>query len=62
MKLPLTGLEEFVKRAGRPENEIKALIAVLAKTNPDILGVCEIGTQEDLDDLGQDAVVDQNGC
>ena len=24
MKLPLTGLEEFVKRAGRPEEEIKA--------------------------------------
>ncbi|MGJ8657446.1 MAG: endonuclease/exonuclease/phosphatase family protein [Akkermansiaceae bacterium] len=35
----------------KPEHEIKALIDNIVRANPDILGVCEIGTQKDLDHL-----------
>lgn len=35
----------------KPENEITDLIANIATVQPDILGICEIGTQADLDDL-----------
>ncbi|MFM7180601.1 MAG: endonuclease/exonuclease/phosphatase family protein [Verrucomicrobiales bacterium] len=35
----------------KPENEIKAVIAMITDVKPDILGVCEIGTKEDLLDL-----------
>lgn len=38
--------EEF-----KPEQEVKALIGNIVRANPDILGVCEIGTQKDLDHL-----------
>jgi len=33
----------------KPEHEIKALIDNIERAHPDILGVCEIGTQSDLD-------------
>ncbi|MFD2158341.1 endonuclease/exonuclease/phosphatase family protein [Rubritalea tangerina] len=35
----------------KPENEIRALVQNISSASPDILGVCEIGTQADLDDL-----------
>ena len=35
----------------KPENEIKAAVALMARQKPDILGICEIGTKEDLLDL-----------
>ena len=35
----------------KPEEEIAALIAIIVNEEPDILGVCEIGTKEDLEDL-----------
>ena len=35
----------------KPEQEIAALTEVIATAKPDILGICEIGTIEDLDDL-----------
>ncbi len=35
----------------KPEHETKALIANIVCTAPDVLGVCEIGTQKDLDHL-----------
>jgi endonuclease/exonuclease/phosphatase family metal-dependent hydrolase len=35
----------------KPEDEVKALIANIVRANPDILGVCEIGNQKDLDHL-----------
>eukprot|EP00112_Aurelia_sp_Birch-Aquarium-sp1_P009921 Seg21467.1 transcript_id=Seg21467.1/GoldUCD/mRNA.D3Y31 product="hypothetical protein" protein_id=Seg21467.1/GoldUCD/D3Y31 len=45
----------------KPEKEIKAIIANIAKVKPHILGVCEIGTKEDLLDLNtrlKDAGID----
>jgi len=35
----------------KPEHEVKALIANIVRANPDIMGVCEIGNQKDLDHL-----------
>lgn len=35
----------------KPENEIEALIKNIAKVNPDILAVCEIGVEKDLADF-----------
>jgi endonuclease/exonuclease/phosphatase family metal-dependent hydrolase len=35
----------------KPEHEIKALVDNIVRANPDIMGVCEIGTQKDLDHL-----------
>lgn len=35
----------------KPEKEIDALIGVISRQKPDILGVCEIGKEEDLLDL-----------
>jgi len=35
----------------KPEKEIEALINVIVEGNPDILGVCEIGSKDDLKDL-----------
>mgnify|MGYP000386208169 CR=1 FL=1 len=35
----------------KPETEIDDLIENLARTTPDVLGLCEIGNQADLDDL-----------
>lgn len=37
--------------SGKPEPEIEALISLIVAQKPDILGVCEIGTKEDLFDL-----------
>jgi endonuclease/exonuclease/phosphatase family metal-dependent hydrolase len=37
----------------KPEVEIAALIEIIAKAKPDILGVCEIGKQDDLVDFQQ---------
>jgi len=35
----------------KPESEKQAVVAMVARVKPDILGVCEIGTREDLADL-----------
>lgn len=35
----------------KPEKEITALLAIIKESNPDILGICEIGTKADLADL-----------
>ena len=35
----------------KPEPEIKALVEIIVRQKPDILGVCEIGTAKDLADL-----------
>lgn len=37
----------------KPEREKAAIISILSKAKPDVLGICEIGTQADLDDLQQ---------
>lgn len=42
---------EFKRDADKPENEIAALIAMIMATQPDILGLVEIGTEADLADL-----------
>ena len=46
LTMPRGRTEEF-----KPENEVKALIANIVRAKPDILGVCEIGNQKDLDHL-----------
>ena len=35
----------------KPENEVSAIISNIVRANPDILGICEIGTQKDLNHL-----------
>lgn len=35
----------------KPREEIDALVQIISTAKPDILGVCEIGTQADLEDL-----------
>lgn len=35
----------------KPQQEIEALVEIITSAKPDILGVCEIGKQSDLDDL-----------
>lgn len=37
--------------SGKPETEIEALVSLIVTQKPDILGVCEIGSKEDLFDL-----------
>lgn len=37
--------------SGKPEDEINALVRVIVEINPDILGICEIGSGRDLTDL-----------
>ena len=40
-----------VSERSKPEKEIEALIKVMVEGKPDILGVCEIGSKDDLKDL-----------
>jgi len=42
---------EKLEDAPKPENEIAALVGIIAATRPDILGVSEIGTREEVADL-----------
>jgi endonuclease/exonuclease/phosphatase family metal-dependent hydrolase len=42
---------EIVADAGKPAEEIEALVAALVDIGPDILGVCEIGDAKYLEDL-----------
>ncbi len=37
--------------AGKPEAEKRRIIEILVKIHPDVLGVCEVGTDEDVQDL-----------
>ena len=37
--------------SSKPKEEIATLVEIIVKEEPDILGVCEIGTKEDLEDL-----------
>jgi len=42
---------EFLQDAPKPEKEIAALVNMIVGAKPDILGVCEIGTEADVADL-----------
>jgi len=42
---------EMVADAPKPESERTAAVRILADLRPDVLGVCEIGTEEDVTDL-----------
>jgi endonuclease/exonuclease/phosphatase family metal-dependent hydrolase len=42
---------EFKRQADKPEKEIAALLEMITATEPDILGLVEIGTKADLKDL-----------
>jgi len=42
---------EFIKNADKPAAEIAQLVKIIKATAPDVLGVCEISVQADLDDL-----------
>lgn len=44
-------MERGSKDSPKPEREIKALVNMIADVKPDLLGVCEVGTLEDLKDL-----------
>ncbi|MGC6427198.1 MAG: endonuclease/exonuclease/phosphatase family protein [Akkermansiaceae bacterium] len=49
-------MERYVRGGGRktsskPEEEITALVKIIVEENPDVLGLCEIGTMDDLLDL-----------
>ncbi len=44
---------EYIENAPKPEEEIEALIQILASAKPDIIGLCEIGSKEDLADLNR---------
>ena len=35
----------------KPDEEIEAIVKIIANTNPDLLGLCEIGTEKDLEKL-----------
>ncbi|GEP45833.1 hypothetical protein BGE01nite_51240 [Brevifollis gellanilyticus] len=37
--------------AGKPEEEKRRVVEILMKIHPDVLGVCEMGTDEDVQDL-----------
>ena len=43
--------EKTTKGAPKPDEEKDAIVAIIAAIHPDILGVCEIGGEEDLKDL-----------
>ncbi len=43
--------DSVVANAPKPEHEISAVLAVLSTCKPDILGITEIGTAEDLEDF-----------
>lgn len=51
--LSMERLEEgkSVQNAGKPESEKKRVVEILVKISPDVLGVCEVGTEEDVRDL-----------
>ncbi len=42
---------DSVEDAPKPEEEIAALVEIIVKAKPDILGICEIGQREELADL-----------
>ena len=42
---------ELVPAAPKPEAEKSAVVRILADVKPDVLGVCEIGTEDDVADL-----------
>jgi endonuclease/exonuclease/phosphatase family metal-dependent hydrolase len=44
---------EFTHDAPKPDEEIDRLVKYLSKIKPDVLGVCEIGEEKDLDDLAK---------
>ncbi len=42
---------ERTEGVGKPEHEIETVVRILTEITPDILGLCEIGTEEDVRDL-----------
>lgn len=53
LKMERQGKGGLLPDQPKPEREIRALVEMVADVKPDILGVCEIGTREDLADLQQ---------
>ncbi len=45
---------KILKNSPKPETEKKAVIALLARHTPDVIGLCEIGTASDLAEIQQD--------
>ena len=45
------GPDELYGTHAKPESEIAALIAIIKDINPDILGVCEMGTPDRFEDF-----------
>ena len=45
------GVGANVEPTGKPEKEVAAVVGFITEIQPDILGVCEIGSEEDLKDL-----------
>jgi endonuclease/exonuclease/phosphatase family metal-dependent hydrolase len=45
---------KILKNSPKPESEKKAVIALLARHTPDVIGLCEIGTAADLAEIQQD--------
>lgn len=44
-------MEQFGRQVAKPEGERAEVVRTLAAIHPDVLGVCEIGTAEDLEEL-----------
>jgi endonuclease/exonuclease/phosphatase family metal-dependent hydrolase len=42
-----------LKNSPKPDDEKKAVITILARHNPDVVGLCEIGTADDLAEIQQ---------
>ena len=53
LKMERQGKGGLLPGQPKPEREVRALVDMIADIKPDILGVCEIGTREDLADLQQ---------
>ena len=51
LHMPRRVAGEFQESAPKPEMEIELLLKQIIATKPDILGICEIGSEEDLADL-----------
>lgn len=54
LSLPVYSKGEFLRERFKPTEELSALYTVLSRSQPDLLGVCEIGTENDLQRLQTD--------
>lgn len=51
LKMPRSVNGQLTEDAPKPDKEIAGLVGILGQIQPDILGICEIGTAADLADL-----------